>query len=123
MDERTFDDFALYLKQRRMVGYRPPVLLLGAGASLEAGVGTMQQLFHLAKVRDFEGFNDFIKSRTPDERYIYLSGFLQTQKPSEVTPGYQTLASLIAENYFDLILTTNFDPLLEDALVNARLWR
>lgn len=29
----------------------------------------------------------------------------------------------MAENYFDLILSTNFDPLLEDALVDARLWR
>lgn len=123
MDERTFDDFALYLKQRRMVGYLPPVLLLGAGASLEAGVGTMQQLFEFAKVKDFEAFSEYIKSRTPDERYLYLSGFLQTQKPAEVTPGYQALAALIAENYFDLVLSTNFDPLLEDALANARLWR
>lgn len=123
MEIRTFDELVLYMRQRRVIGYRPPVLLLGAGASIDAGIGTMKQLFDFAKVKDFKAFSQFIKTRSADERYIYFSEFLQTQRPADVTPGYRALASLLAENYFDLILSTNFDPLLEDALADARLWR
>jgi S1-C subfamily serine protease len=111
------------MRLRRANASRPLVLLLGAGASYEAGIGIMKDLFAHTGVEDFQGFSDFIKPRTAEERYLHLSGFLQTQKPSEVTPGYRALAALCAENYFDLILTTNFDPLLEDALAAARLWR
>ncbi|MBA3440190.1 MAG: SIR2 family protein [Pyrinomonadaceae bacterium] len=123
MEVRTFDDLVLYMNQRRRLGYHPPVLLLGAGASFEAGVGTMKQLFQFTKVKDFDEFCQYIKTRSADERYIHLSEFLQTRKPADVTPGYRALAALLAENYFDLILSTNFDPLLEDALADARLWR
>jgi len=49
--------------------------------------------------------------------------FLQTLRPQDVTPGYRALAALSQEGYFDLILTTNLDPLLDDALAAARLWR
>jgi NAD-dependent SIR2 family protein deacetylase len=114
--ERTIQDFILYLKQSRMQGHKTPVLLIGAGASLEAGIGTMHQLFQYANVNDFGSFSKMIQSRTPDERFIFLSDFLQTQEPAEVTPGYRALASLIADRYFDIILSTNFDPLLERCL-------
>ncbi|HEX6371318.1 MAG TPA: SIR2 family protein [Longimicrobium sp.] len=123
MEERTFDELVHYLKQRRLLGYRPPVLLVGAGASFEAGIGTMKQLFEFTGVKDFGEFVEYIRRRSADERYIHLSGFLQTQAPAEVTPGYRALAALLADNYFDLVLSTNFDPLLEDALADARLWR
>lgn len=123
VEDRTLDDLTDYLKRRRILGYRPPVLLLGAGASFEAGIGTMRQLFEFTGVKDFDEFVAYIRGRSADERYIHLSGFLQTQAPAEVTPGYQSLAALLAENYFDLVLSTNFDPLLEDALAHARLWR
>ncbi|HYR07947.1 MAG TPA: SIR2 family protein [Longimicrobium sp.] len=123
MEERTFDEFVHYLKQRRVLGYRPPVLLVGAGASFEAGIGTMKQLFEFTGVAGFDEFVEYIRGRSADERYIHLSSFLQTQAPAEVTPGYRALAALLAENYFDLVLSTNFDPLLEDALADARLWR
>jgi hypothetical protein len=123
MHIRTFDDLLLYMKRRRVLGYRPPVLLLGAGASFEAGIGTMTQLFQFTKVKDFEEFCQYIKTRSADERYIHLSEFLQTRQPADVTLGYKALAALLADNYFDLILSTNFDPLLEDALADARLWR
>jgi hypothetical protein len=123
VEERTFDEFVHYLKQRRVLGYRPPVLLVGAGASFEAGIGTMKQLFEFTGVDGFDEFVEYIRGRSADERYIHLSSFLQTQAPAQVTPGYRALAALLAENYFDLVLSTNFDPLLEDALADARLWR
>jgi S1-C subfamily serine protease len=72
---------------------------------------------------DFESFTKAIKGFTPDERYRKLFLFLQTRDPSQVTLGYRALAALCAEAYFDLVLTTNFDPLMDDALTDARLWR
>jgi hypothetical protein len=57
------------------------------------------------------------------ERYRLLADFLQAQDPAEVTPGYRALAALCADRFFDLVLTTNLDPLLDDALADARLWR
>lgn len=123
MQQRTLDEFVDYLRRRRVLGYRPPVLLLGAGASFEAGIGTMKQLFEFTGAKDFDAFVQYISRRSADERYIHLSEFLQTHAPAEVTPGYRALAALLAETYFDLVLSTNFDPLLEDALANARLWR
>ena len=44
-------------------------------------------------------------------------------KPSKFDAVGDALASLCAEGYFDLVLTTNFDPLMDDALAAARLWR
>lgn len=125
MIKRTFGELARDLKQRRaaVVDDAPPVLLLGAGASVASGIGAMDDLFRFVNCKDFSEFTAYIKDFTPQERYRLLSGFLQSQKPSEVTPGYQALATLCAEGYFDLILTLNLDPLLDDALAGARLWR
>ncbi|HYI96424.1 MAG TPA: SIR2 family protein [Bryobacteraceae bacterium] len=123
MIERKLDDLISDIKQRRTAGDRPPVLLLGAGASVESGIGAMKDLFSFAKCDDFAHFVTYIAPMTTAERFRLLSQFLQTQKPAQVTKGYQALATLCAEAYFDLVLTLNLDPLLDDALANARLWR
>jgi hypothetical protein len=123
MVQRTFADLVRDLRQRRTVGDKPPVLLLGAGASVDAGIGAMNDLFAFFNVADFDAFSTYIAQTTAAERYRYLSDFLQTRKPADVTPGYQALAALCAQNYFDVVLTTNMDPLLDDALAAARLWR
>lgn len=123
MIERTFEDLVLDLKQRRVVGDRPPIVLLGAGASVESGIGAMTDLFKFLNRANFDEFVTYIQPLTTAERYRYLADFLQTRQPAEVTPGYQALAALCAEAYFDIILTTNLDPLLDDALAAARLWR
>jgi SIR2-like domain len=123
MVERSFAELARDLKQRREVADPPPVLLLGAGASVESGIGAMSELFDFVGCADFEEFTAYIKDLTVAERYRLLSRFLQTQRPAEVTPGYHALATLCADAYFDVVLTTNLDPLLDDALAAARLWR
>jgi S1-C subfamily serine protease len=120
---RTFAELVKDLRLRRTVGDKPPVLLLGAGASVDAGIGAMKDLFAFFGVPDFDGFAKYIAATTAAERYRYLSNFLSTRKPDEVTSGYQALATLCAQNYFDFVLTTNMDPLLDDALAAARLWR
>lgn len=123
MVQRTFADLVRDLRMRRTVGDKPPVLLLGAGASVDAGIGAMNDLFAFFNVADFDAFSQYITGTTAAERYRYLADFLQTRKPADVTPGYQALATLCAQNYFDLVLTTNMDPLLDDALAAAQLWR
>lgn len=125
MIERTFAELVRDLRLRRIHGERPPVLLLGAGASTDAGIGAMKELYAFFGVKDFDAFSQFIGPTTPAERYRYLAEFLQDREPARVTPGYQALATLCAQNYFDLVLTTNMDPLLDDALTAATppLWR
>ena len=123
MLELSFAELVRDLRQRREVADPPPVLLVGAGASVESGVGAMTELFRFVGCVDFDEFSTYIKDFSPPERYRLLSRFLQSQQPAEVTPGYHALATLCAEAYFDLILTTNLDPLLDDALAAARLWR
>src|SRR5262245_45590545 len=123
MSSRTFAELVRDLKMRRTVGDPPPVLLLGAGASLGAGIGAMPELYKFFDCKDFESFVSYIEGVSDAERYRYLAEFLQTRSPDTVTPGYQALAALCAEGYFDLVLTTNMDPLLDDALAAAKLWR
>ena len=123
MHERSFAELVRDLRQRREVADRPPVLLLGAGASVEAGIGAMTDLFGFVGCADFAEFNAYIKDYTTAERYRLLSRFLQSRQAAEVTPGYHALAALCADNYFDVVLTTNLDPLLDDALADANLWR
>lgn len=123
MVNRTLSDLVKDLKQRREVGDPPPVVLLGAGASVESGIGAMTDLFQFVDVPDFDRFTDYITPLTAPERYRLLARFLQTRQPADVTPGYRALAALCAEAYLDFILTTNLDPLLDDALSAAHLWR
>src|SRR5262249_52174827 len=123
METRSFKDLITDLRQRRIAGDSPPVLLLGAGASVEAGIGAMPEVYKFFGVSDFDGFAKLIETYTMEERYRNLYQFLQTRDPSKVTLGYSALASLCATAYFDLVLTTNFDPLMDDALAAARLWR
>jgi hypothetical protein len=123
MATRTFDQLVQDLKQRREVADPPPILLIGAGASLAAGIGAMAELFAFVERDSFESFVEYIEPLTPAERYRLLAKFLQTRKPEEPTAGYQALAKLCEQAYFDIILTTNLDPLLDDALTRQRLWR
>ena len=123
MAERTLDDLVRDLADRRRLGEPPPVVLLGAGASAAAGLATMKALYDFVGVPGFDEFVAYLETRSDNERYRLLSDFLQTQDPHEVTPGYRALAALCEHAYFDVVLTTNFDPLLDDALATARLRR
>lgn len=123
MPDRTLDDLIKDLEDRRRLGELPPVVLLGAGASAGAGLATMPALYEFTGVAGFDEFVAYLETRNENERYRLLSDFLQTQDPHEVTPGYRALAALCEHAYFDVVLTTNFDPLLDDALATARLRR
>jgi hypothetical protein len=123
MIERTIKDLIDDLDLRRREDEPRPVVLLGAGASVDAGVGAMPELMRVFDASDFEQFSAKVQTFTQDERYRRLARFLQSQEPGTPTPGYRALAALCAEGYFDIVLTTNLDPLLDDALAAARMWR
>ena len=123
MVEKAIGELVHDLQQRRRLGELPPVLLLGAGASVESGIGAMTDLFKLVRRDTFEQFCEYVAPLTPAERYRLLAEFLQTQQPAAVSQGYRALAALCEEAYIDVVLTTNVDPLLDDALAGARLWR
>ena len=123
MKERSFEELVRHLRHRQEMGEKAPVLLLGAGASKDAGIEDMQGLYTLVGANDFDEFVTYIEDRGEAERYSLLGEYLTTQRPEQITDGYRALANLCAEGYFDIVLTTNLDPLVDDALVEAELWR
>lgn len=116
MADRTLDGLVRELADRRRLGEQPPVVLLGARTSAAAGLATMPALYPFTGVAGFDEFGAYLETRDENERRPLLSDFLQTQDPHEVTPGYRALAELCEHAYFNVVLTTNFDPLLDDGL-------
>jgi hypothetical protein len=103
------------------------VLFLGAGASVESGSAPWEgiindfikkyypsliQAGHDDKV---DKFNEEIGKWTPKERRLILMDYIEGTGPSI---GYLLLADLIRKGFFSLILTTNWDHHLEDALIS-----
>jgi hypothetical protein len=124
MAERTLRDLVDdLLTRRRGTSDPPPILLLGAGASVDAGIGAMPELYKQFRVRDFAEFERRIGELNDRERYRQLHEFLQTREPAIVTPGYRALALLCANYFFDVVFTTNLDPLLDDALASVNMRR
>jgi hypothetical protein len=71
-------------------------LLLGAGASVDAGIGAMDELFQFFGCADFDAFCQKIGQTTATERYRYLAEFLQTRKPAEVSAAVLISNSMVA---------------------------
>lgn len=109
---------------------KPFVLLLGAGASQSSGGPTDEKL-RLRFGRDFvkaeiteenQDVQELISScwetLPSDDRYSFMKQHLPARSPSA---GYQSLADLVKGGYFHIILTTNWEQLLEDALFSSGL--
>ncbi len=123
MQERTFDELVRYLRDQRELGEPAPVVMLGAGASKNAGIEDMKGLYRLIGVEDFDQFDAYISGRNVAERYALLGRYLASRQPEQITAGYRALAALCAHAFFDILLSTNLDPLMDDALAGAALWR
>ncbi|MDP3084707.1 MAG: SIR2 family protein, partial [Rubrivivax sp.] len=125
----SFNDLVQSLEGRRRLGEDPPVLLLGSGSSAAAGVATMSRLYEAEGIDPTKGeeafglFCERMDRRDDRERFRWLAGLLQTADPDAVTPGYRALARLCAEHVFDIVLSANLDPLLEDAFSATALKR
>jgi hypothetical protein len=123
MKQRVLDELVFRLRDGNMRGLPAPVLLLGAGASVGAGVPLLRELARHFGFRSTQRFQSYVASLGPRRRFLRLSEFLQSRDPLRVTAGYRALAALVADRYFDVIFSTNVDPMLEDALSAARLRR
>jgi SIR2-like domain len=102
------------------------VLMLGNGASMGAGImsapAVMKAILEKRKIEVnpdvyAEQFDELWTQLSPDDRGLYLDEFLTVP----LSPGYKTLAKLIEEEYIDVILTFNFDTLVEDALREQKI--
>ena len=101
------------------------VLFLGAGASISSGGRTTQEIidgiierYELDSKNSWNSFCNFLRKTGVKERHAALSKYFEDMKPST---GYEILAKLIDEGYFRLILTTNFDFMLEECLKKTKL--
>jgi tetratricopeptide (TPR) repeat protein len=110
--------------------------VLGAGASISSGIPSGQKLVarwekELAEAyadhEDWkakhgitadnmaEHYSDYYHAKFPErfEGYNYLEGIMQGASPSA---GYAALAYLLCRKGHRLVITTNFDPMTEDAI-------
>ena len=118
-------NLAAQMRMKKEQGEEKFVLLLGAGASISSGVPpTSTIMAELLKQYDNENTGgdtaqrfDQLWNRTPDTmRRGFLQPYLKLPTPPSV--GYEKLAELIRAGYFDVVVTFNFDTLLETSLQN-----
>lgn len=110
-------------RQQNLKGY---TLVLGAGASISSGCPSFLDLC----TRFCESYNLELVSNDPIltlkeyvrkhannkiDIYAFFSEHLKNKEPSI---GYRHLSNLVKQGYFSTIITTNYDCLLENSLIN-----
>jgi hypothetical protein len=131
MSEGKIRSLANLMKSRKESGEKPYILLLGSGASTESGAPSFQDIVErvvedhggegaasLSADEQLEKFYELWQGFSEAERYNILNRPFRDLTPSE---GYRYLAGLVNRGYFDVILSTNCDTLLEDALNESGL--
>lgn len=109
------------MRRRRESGSDPFTLILGAGASVQSGAQLARPILEqVVGSYDWDKWNAYLSRCNDEDRFAHLRALIEGSSPS---PGYRALADLVRASYFDVILSTNFDPLLEDALNTAGLRR
>ncbi len=109
------------MRAKRESGSHPYVLVLGAGASLSSGTSLNRSVVErIVGAFDPQAFDAYLAQCSDDERFAILRDLVEGASPSI---GYRALAELIRAGYFDVILSTNYDPLLEDAIVGLDMRR
>src|SRR6266849_3693164 len=121
----TIASLASLLRTKRAAG-RQTIVMLGAGASISSGVKPTEALIRElvenhgqnAKGENIPDRFDELWRNTPEgTRALYLEPYLK----HEPSPGYGHLATLIKEGYSDVVVTFNYDNLVELALQAAGL--
>jgi len=117
--KRMIKQLARLMRDRKAAGQPPYVLVLGAGATLSSGCRAMSAVVQAVVGHyDLKQFFEIMDTLSETERYARLQAFFQEPYPS---PGYRRLAELTKAGYFDVILSTNFDFLLENAFTEVGL--
>lgn len=114
-------DLAKRMRNRREAGTHPYVLVLGAGASVSSGTSLNRAVVErIIGSYDPAAFDAYIAQCSDEERFSHLRKMVEGTSPSQ---GYRCLAELIRSGYFNIVLSTNFDPLLEDAVAGLQMRR
>jgi hypothetical protein len=114
-------DLAARMRAKRESGSHPYVLVLGAGASVSSGTSLNRAVVErVVGTYDLKAFDEHLSQCSDDERFAVLRELVEGAAPSQ---GYRCLAELIRSGYFNVVLSTNFDPLLEDAITELRMRR
>ncbi|MCX9010365.1 MAG: cupin domain-containing protein [Candidatus Methanoperedens sp.] len=116
-------NLAKLMHERRKSGEEPYILLLGAGASISSGCSSNKQIIKeivktYAKNKNLtwdDEIDEFyrILEQYRSDIHIIMDKYLEGRG---LSPGYVYLSKLIRDGYFNIIFSTNFDPLLEDSL-------
>ena len=115
------NDLTKKMRAKRESGTHPYVLVLGAGASVSSGTSLNRAVVERVVGKyDLEAFDDYLTECSDDERFAILRDLVEGVSPSK---GYQCLVELVRAGYFDVILSTNFDPLLEDSIAELPMRR
>jgi NAD-dependent SIR2 family protein deacetylase len=115
-------NLAQFMRDKKASGEKL-VLMLGAGASIASGVKPTETIMEELVEKNAKGtqgslddrFNQLWRGSTDAHRGRLLEPYLN-QRPSS---GYQKLAELMRLDFFDVVITFNFDRLLEQALDDA----
>ncbi len=129
MRKININQLAKQMHARKEQGEKPYVLFLGAGISISSGVSGMNEMINrflvdsgivsnetideLDRDKRFERFVGEMKNLNEIDRYSWLKAGFEDRKPSV---GYSILTRLIEEDYFEVILTTNWDSFLNESL-------
>lgn len=118
---RRISDLAKIMRAKRESGSHPYMLVLGAGASVSSGTSLNRAVVErVVGTYDLKAFDEYLDQCSDDERFAILRDLVEGTSPSK---GYQCLAELIRAGYFNVIFSTNFDPLLEDAITGLQMRR
>lgn len=93
-----------------------PILFLGAGTSLTSGCPSANGLLkHISNRlgKNFSNLNEISNTLSDRQLMLEISTDVSGRNPGI---GYKFLAALISRGYFNLVLTTNWDFLLEQEL-------
>lgn len=141
---RTVSDLIRHIKTKEHSSPANYSIFLGAGASVTSGIRTASQLIDEWALELYERFNSGYPIETAKEAKLYFESkhsswyspdnpysslfekkfdlptqrrrFVEQEVDSKFPSiGYAYLTSLVDENYFNTIFTTNFDDLVNEA--------
>ena len=128
MDTITVDEIAVRLQRKKSI-HRHTVLFLGARAG---GLFRNPSLYHLIEryISNYTSFRTLQEPEKFDKCYQVLSSFNEREiyeillaclKELVARPENDALAEIVREDMFDVIISTNIDPFVEDAFVRVGL--
>ncbi len=124
MEKREIKDLAYIFKKVKENGEPKPIVLLGAGASISAGIPMASEIASkileqfsdkpaIQRLKDDEkkDYYQLMSALSSDERRLIFSNYINSNDVKiNVTHIY--LAQLLLEGYIDYVFTPNFDDLL-----------